>query len=290
MSQESVTNRCLDALELLACEPAGIPLTVIAQRLKLAKSATHRLLTALQEEGCVAQDPHSQFYKMTMRIPIMGFRHLAGTGIVDACQPYLDRLASRTGELVRMTVADDGHLTWVAKAQGAKSELRFDPEMGRDVRLHTTASGRAWLASLPLEAAIRLVCDRGLGVAGEHGPNVLTTVEQVVKEVKDTKRRGYGIAIDEDINGMSAVAAVISTATRDGPALGTVSVAGPSVRLTRSRLESFAKDVLAVAKELAAAWPRSVDAVAGVNNLPGHRSSRKATAKPKRGTRRNAAR
>src|SRR5688572_25963138 len=102
----------------MASVPPGLPLTAIAQRLQLAKSATHRLLPALQAEGCVTQDPHARFYKRTSRSPIVGLRHLGGTGIVNACQPHLDRLAARTGELVRMTVAEGGHLLWVAKAQG----------------------------------------------------------------------------------------------------------------------------------------------------------------------------
>lgn len=274
MSQVAITNRCLDTLELMAGEPAGLPLTSIAQRLGLGKSATHRLLSALQAEGCVTQDARSQFYRMTSRIPIMGLRHLSGTGIVNACQPHLDRLAARTGELVRLTVADDGHLIWIAKAQGAKSELRFDAETGHEVRLHTTASGKAWLAALPADVALRVLRAQGLRKWGKRASTPVS-LERILKDVQETKRCGYGIAVDEDEIGMSAVAAAICV--RDGTAhvFGTVSVAGPSVRLSRTQMEAVAKDVISTAHTLAKVWPQVSEAQTADKTLPAHAPTRK---------------
>jgi len=240
----------------MAGTPQGLPLTAIAQRLGLAKSATHRLLAALQGEGCVAHDPHSHFYKMTLRIPVMGLHHLAGTGIVNACQPHLERLAARTGELVRLTMANDGHLIWVARAQGAKSELRFDPEMGHEVRLHTTATGKAWLASMDPEDMLRVLRAHGLGKSGRRTSGA-AALELIVKAVNETRLRGYGIAIDEDEVGMSAIAAAIHAPDAEARVVGTVSVAGPSVRLSRAQFDAIAKDVLATAKKLGEVWPQS---------------------------------
>ena len=59
-------------------------------------------------------------------------------------QPVLDRLAQETGELVRLGVIDGERQTWIAKSQGARSGLRYDPDMGRDAPLFYTASGHAW--------------------------------------------------------------------------------------------------------------------------------------------------
>ncbi len=131
MAAEEMIGRCLDTLEMLAMEPKGLPLTTVSQRLGLVKSATHRLLTELQAEGYVAQEPESQQYHLTMRLPTLGFRLLSASGIVEASKRPLDALAQKTGELVRMTVAESNQLTWVARAQGARTRLRFDPETGR---------------------------------------------------------------------------------------------------------------------------------------------------------------
>jgi DNA-binding IclR family transcriptional regulator len=186
----------------------------------------------------------------------MGFQFLAGTNLSEICQPILDRLAIRTGELARMAVVDQNGLTWVAKAQGAKSGLRYDPDMGRDVVLHATATGKAWLATLPLEDALSVVQARGLSVPERFGPKVVRTLAALKRELEATRKRGFGIAEEEGEPGTAAIAAVIrGSSAASSPVVGTVSIAGPVTRLTAERREQFAKDVLAAAQELSTVWP-----------------------------------
>jgi DNA-binding IclR family transcriptional regulator len=239
MTAEAIVGRCLDALELLSLEPRGLPLTTIAQKLGLLKGGAHRLLAELQAEGFLTQDAGTQHYRLTMRFPTLGFRHLTGTGIVDAAMPSLRTLAEATGELVRMTVADADALSWVAKAQGARMRLRFEPDMGGDVRLHTTASGKVWLSSMSDEAAVALVRAKGFGVAENRGRNSIRSLKQFLRELQATRERGYGVAIDEDEPGMSAAA---------------VNIPHP-----RARIASSARSASPVPRcgSIRPAWPRS---------------------------------
>ena len=46
-----VLQRSLAILELLSAEPEGLPLGVVAERLDLPRSATHRLLNELVHYG-----------------------------------------------------------------------------------------------------------------------------------------------------------------------------------------------------------------------------------------------
>ena len=144
-------HRTLAILELLADMPDGLALSAIAAELALPKSAAHRLLAGLAERGFVQQHSDTQHYALTLKLAALGFRHLAATRIEEICQPVLNRLARRQ----RRTRAARGRrrrkMTWVAKAQGALSGLRYDADAGRDVVLHATAVGKAWLASLPEE-------------------------------------------------------------------------------------------------------------------------------------------
>ena len=258
MAAEAIIGRCLDALEMLALAPRGLPLTVLSQRLGLVKSATHRLLAELQSEGFVTQEPESQHYRLTMRFPTLGFRFLTGLGVVEAGKQPLDALAARTGELVRMTVAEADRLTWIARAQGATTALRFDPETGPEVPLVTTASARVWLATLPESRALALVKAEGFGADArdDHsGPNAPRSLSDFAVRLRATRRDGHAIAIDEIEPGMSAVAVVIAHPVPGRPVLGTVSVAGPSLRVDRARLESFVPDLRATAAELSTRWP-----------------------------------
>jgi IclR family transcriptional regulator, acetate operon repressor len=248
-------ERALEILELLVDRPEGLSLTAIAEPLEMPKSAAHKLLNTLIVRRYVSQDPLTQHYKLTMHLVSLGFRQLGATKLPEICQPVLDDLASQTEELVRMTVVDGDSLVWVAKAQGATETLRVDPIMARSVVLHATATGKAWLATLPEKDALRIVLHQGFDSVSV-GPNALRSVDQLRDELRKTRTRGYGVVNEEAEPGVAAIAAAIRASnSRESPAVGTVSVAGPSVRLTRKRIGEIAPALLAAASELSRLWP-----------------------------------
>jgi IclR family acetate operon transcriptional repressor len=252
-------ERCLAIIELLADGARDMPLGEIAERLSLPKSGAHRLLATLVALGWAAKDPYTSFYRLTMRLAILGQQFYVATGLPDICQPILDRLAEQCHEFVRLAVVDGHLLVWVAHAQGASSGLRYQPSLtSNTVPLFATASGKAWLATLTTDQAMQIAMKNGgLEDADRYGPNVVRSIEALLREIKATARRGYGLALSEAEFGVTAVAAAIR-AGQGGPALGTVSIAGPSARLTEKRANELAPLVLRTARELANLWPLRV--------------------------------
>src|SRR5262245_55882871 len=111
-------ERCLAIIELLADGAASMPLGAISERLDLPKSGAHRLLATLVELGWVEQDTATGFYRLTMRLALLGQQFYVATGIPDICQPVLDRLARESREFARLAVVDGDSLVWVVHAQG----------------------------------------------------------------------------------------------------------------------------------------------------------------------------
>lgn len=249
-------ERCLSIIELLAERAGEMPLGEIAERLDLPKSGAHRLLATLVGLGWAEQDAGTGYYRLTMRLAVLGQRFYDATGIPDICQPLLDRLAADTHEFARLAVVDGDALVWVAHAQGATGGLVYQPSLASNtVPLYATASGKAWLATLGTEAAVRKALgDRGFRDADRYGPNVIRSIEALLAEIAATAKRGYGLALNEAEPGVCTVAAAIRP-EGGGPALGTVSVAGPSVRLDEARLHALAPQVQACARSLASLWP-----------------------------------
>jgi IclR family acetate operon transcriptional repressor len=249
-------ERCLDIIELLADGAVTLPLGEIAERLELPKSGAHRLLATLVDLGWAEQDPDTSYYRLTMRLAVLGQRFYAATGVPDICQPILDRLARQCGEFARLSVVDGDSLVWVAQAQGARSGLLYQPTLNTNVvPLHTTATGKAWLATLPVDVAMKVVLKAGINSNPRTGPNAVKDVGVLMREVKATAKRGYGIAVNEAEPGVSAIAAAI-VPEAGGVAVGTVSIAGPSARMTDGRLEEVAAGlVVPTAAELAKIWP-----------------------------------
>lgn len=251
----SALPRGLDILEALAGRPRPAALGEIADALALPKSATHRLLTELMERGFVRQEPDTQAYALTLKLAALGVQHLSVSRILDVCQPVIERLAQASGELVRMTVAEGGGLYWVARAQGAQAGLRYDPEQGTRVHLHVTAVGKVWLATLEEDAAVRLATSAsGFGAAGRFGPRALTTEAQLRAALARTRARGFGQAVDEGEPGASAMACAIHAGGL-AQAVGTVSIAGPTARLTPARMQALLAPLKDAAAELGRLWP-----------------------------------
>lgn len=246
-------GRALGTLEILCEVPGGMGVQDLANRRSMPVGSMHRLLVELTELGFVRQKQDTQKYVLTAKLIALGFRSLAMNGIMDFAQPILDDLAQQSRELVRFAVVDGGNrLTWVAKAQGAKSGLRYDPDMGQEPKLACTATGLAWLSTLSDEEALRLVAAQGFGSPDEVGPNAPRTTSDLLQCLNDTRGRGYAVVTDSAAVGTAALAKVV-TRPDSGSVLGTVSIAGPSARLSSARIADLVPEMLRAAEELSAA-------------------------------------
>jgi DNA-binding IclR family transcriptional regulator len=249
-------DRSLQILETLAGAPDGLSLGALAQQLELPKSAAHRLLQALAGRGYVHQDPVSQSYAMSLKLAVLGFRFLHARHLSDVVQGALDRLARQSGEYCRIAVLEGENLVWIARAQGATQGLRYDPPMGVDVVLHATATGKAWLATLPEEDALRVVCARGFATPPGFGARAVKNVDALRAHLADTRRQGYGLAVEEGEPGTLAIAmAFHAHAGAGAPVAGTVSIAGPLTRLTDARVQALVPLLRAAVAEIGELWP-----------------------------------
>jgi IclR family acetate operon transcriptional repressor len=249
-----VIDRTLDVLELLVEHPAGMSLSEICRRRGIPKGAAHRLITSLVQRGYMEQDASSEWYRLTLKTTAIGFRFLAEAGLTDVSQPILDGLARHTRELCRLAVVQGQSLIWVAKAQGSSSALRYDPDMGMPVVLHATAAGRAWLSTLDEEEAVRIVLESGFEVPSRFNRNVITNKTKLRAELAATRQRGYGLAIEEGEAGTIAFAVPVS-GLNGAKSVGTLSVAGPIMRLKKDRYDDIADSLKRSALELAKIWP-----------------------------------
>lgn len=243
--------RGLKVLELLAGRPEGMPLSAVAAEAGLPLSATHRLLAELVQLGHVRQLREQGDYVLTIRLVSLGLAFLSASGVVDVAQPLLDALAQTSRELVRLAVVDGDELVFVAKAQGARSGLRYDPDMGLSVPLSCSAAGHAWLATMSDEEALQRVARQGFGDQKDFGPRAPTTVAALLGHLRAARKRGYSTIVEVFAPGMSAMGAAVRAPGQ--PAIGVVTIAGPAVRLTEARMAELGPDLVATAQEVMAA-------------------------------------
>lgn len=246
-----VMQRTLSILELLAEHPDGLPVGVIATDLDVPLSAAHRLLKELGEFGYVRQVRSQGDYALTIKMAAQGLSFLGKIGVTDVAQPTLDRLAADAKELVRLSVIDYPNLVWVGVAQGAMTGLRYDPgrEQGVVVHLSSSAGGRAWLATLSDDDALALVAAQSRDTDIDRIPETTPSMTDLLQILKETRARGYSVAIDSYLAGMGAMAVAIRRPI-DHAVIGCLSIAGPAVRFTHDRMEALHGSLRAAADEI----------------------------------------
>jgi DNA-binding IclR family transcriptional regulator len=241
--------KSLAILEYLVAYPDGVALARISTELNMLRSGCHRTLQELIGYGYVRQMPNKGDYALTTKMASMGLSFLSRSGVVDIAQPVIDRLARTSEELVRLAIVDGDRLTLVAKAQGAKSGLLYDPDMGIDLRLSCSAAGQAWLMTLSEDEAIALVTRQGLGSPRQFGPNAPTSIKALLTALRAHAKRGYSTIQDAYAPGMSSMAAPVRR--KDEKTTGVLIIAGPSARLTAKSMARLGPDLVAAANELA---------------------------------------
>jgi IclR family acetate operon transcriptional repressor len=241
--------RAIAIVELLARHPDGLSVRVVSQQLRIPLAATERLLHELSLSDYVRVGGDRQTYRLRLKLAALGLAYLGASGVTDLVQPILDDLAKRTGELVRVAIIEGGRLTWVAKAQGSRNGLMYDPDTSAEVYLPNTANGQAWLACLS-RPDVEALLERHARDQRADAPSF--DPDQLFRQLETSRKRGYAFVSEIYQTGTSALATAIRKPQTGSP-IGTVSIAGPTLRMTEPRVKEMAVWLAMTAEELAAA-------------------------------------
>lgn len=245
----SLLQRTLGVLELLAGQPAGLTLKQISEQLPMPKPGAQRLLKDLNNYGYVALNSQNQHYVLTTKLAATALRFQADTGVSDVAQPHLDTLAQFSGELVRLAVADEKGLNFVALAQGMRSGLRYDPEPFEPVPLDCTATAFAWLSSCSNKEALEKIEAQGQRDTVQRGPNVPTELHEIIPYLDFTREHGYCYVAETSAPGMAAIAIPLTdkTGTRT---IGSLAIGAPTARLGEAEVQEYLGPLQETAKKL----------------------------------------
>lgn len=239
-------ERSLDILEALGGTDRGMGITEIGRAVDLPYATIHRLVATLAGRGYVRQDPETRKYVLGSRLVALG--SVAGHTLSGLARPFLRQVVEMTGETANLAVLEDGYVVYVAQAASTKM-VRMFTEVGNRVLPHRTAVGKVLLARLPRAEAIRILQRNGLPSATARS---ITDLDRLVTELEATERRGYGLDIEEQEEGVCCIAVPVA-GVRTG-LVAALSVSGPSSRISHETHQAVAERLQSVAQLMGATF------------------------------------
>jgi len=225
--------RALRLLEALG-EQQTVSLTELSRSLGMHKSTIHRLLTTLQGEGYVRQDPLTERYSLGLKILGLASGLSAHLDIRQHALPVMQELMAETQETVHLGVLSDYEVICLESVVSDRPNA-IGSMAGKSTHAHVSSMGKAILAFSPEGVAGALVRSRGLP---RLTPRTITDQEAFDAELRKIRASRFALNDEEEAIGIRCIAAPIWD--HRGLPVAALSVAAPAARLDTARLQTLA--------------------------------------------------
>jgi len=227
--------------------PVGV--RELARETGYSPSMTQKLLNALAKQGMVHQDPKTASYTLGLETFRIGASMLEQIDLHEMAHPVLEVLAEQTQESSYLALLTPGQTRCVfVDRVDSRHLLRWIAYLGTWRPLNCTADGKAmlaWLSDDHLEylrerEALYQLTDRSV-----------IDIDRLQEQLGDVHDKGYAYSDEEFAEGVRSIAAPIFQFPQD--LLGSVSIAGPKLRMTDDRIPALGDQVHRAGREISRA-------------------------------------
>lgn len=252
----AVLQKALDLLEAIADGPE-LGLRQLSLLTGASKASSFRVLTTLERRGYLIKDPVTRKYSPGPRLMALSFATVARLDVPRRARPVLEELRAEFDETVNLGVLSDREVLYLDIVESTRG-LRMASRVGARDQLHSTALGKAYLATMS-EQEIRALLDGY--ERRQKTRRTIVDMDALVREIEITRTRGY--SIDDEENDVGARCVGIAVIDPDGRPQAAISVSGPAARIQGRMLEAIGRRLTTAAEEVAVVmgWrPQPIDA------------------------------
>ena len=232
-------ERVLNILEIMAREGAPITVTELAEKVKLKISTVHRLLTTLVHRGYVEQEDDNK-YRLGLKLMEIGNSVLYYSDIRTVARPFLEELVDSCNETVNLAILDGTDVVYIDQVESKNLIIvKMLAQVGNRGPVHCTSSGKALLAFLPDEKLEETVSKLDMV---KYTNETITDLDNLRKELKRVRNDGYAVDWGEREEHVRCIAAPIFN--HEGRAIASVSISGPSTRITTYYMKNELVDLI----------------------------------------------
>jgi IclR family KDG regulon transcriptional repressor len=208
-------------------------LSDIAQEVDLHKATTHRIVTTLVNYGYLERAADGQKYRLGLQLTDLGFKAIRRMDLRREALPYMTQLSQQLEEACDLSIFDRGNVFYIEFVQGSHA-LTVAAAVGQRLPSYCTASGKLFLANLPPNE-LEIILGRPMI---SYTEKTITSADRLLQQLDEIRKQGYAVDDEEFEVGIRAVSAAIRN--QQGSVVASVSMPGPTGRMTAERLPQIA--------------------------------------------------
>ena len=240
-------GRALDVLQLLGdSQVKGMGVSQIAEAIGVSRSTAFTLLQTLVARRFVAdiRSGNSRSYSLGLSLVYLGDQALQELGVSKVAPPILHRMTEEMKLTSRLAILDDGFAVAIGRVD-APGPFRIAASLGRREMPHCSSVGKALLADMPPSEVIALMERLGMPKRTNY---TLATPDALLRDLTQTRKRGYSFDNEEDNLGVLCVGAAVYD--RTGEVVAAISVSCMKLDRTESDMHAMGATIRAYADEI----------------------------------------
>lgn len=238
-------ERALDILLCFSKETPELTMTQIAERVGIHKSTVHRLLATLEIKRFLERDLLTGLYHPGIRLFQLAYLTLEHNDLRRLAAPFLRNLSGQYRENVNLSILDDTDVVYLEVIESPQ-RVKLAATSGQRLPAFCTASGKAIFAFMDREIVQRIL-NKGMP---EYTRHTIQGLDAYLQDIRQARELGFAMSEQEFEDGINAVAAPILD--NNGQPIASISVAGPSFRLSRERMIEIGPVIQSTASDIAA--------------------------------------
>lgn len=234
-SSVSATYRVTAVLYALTEPGEGLSVRAVAERTATSRSAAHRILQALVDEGYAVQGAGGR-YVAGPKLLQLAARAFTGTSAIQLADSIMNGLVDEVGETAYLGsfLPEEKAVTFVHRVE-CTHPLRYIQPLGVPLPLDRGAIGKAILADA--------VKNPDLGIGVDAGT-------ELAKDLEEIRERRYAVSFAERVQGVTGIASAVHAR---GMVVGGLTLAVPTVRLPRDQIGEIGEIVVRYADQISGA-------------------------------------
>jgi len=216
----------------------------------LHKSTVNRIASFLVKESYLEQREKRGKYSLGMKFLDFSAVIKSRIKIRDVAMRYLDQLKHAVEESC-VFMLWDGKRAVVIDSADHDSILKASPLAMSKPPLHATSGGKIFLAAMS-EMELRKYLEKSK--FEKYTDRTIIDKAKLRAALEQVKKQGYSSDIDENVTGISSVAAAIKDSS--DKTIGAVAVVGPTARMTTRRIKAIIPALVKTATDISrwAGW------------------------------------